>query len=341
LKGTARVCRKLNIEHAEACTGFEFGKQRAVPILTGVVVAVENEDMVIDAWEADEAEKAKKEADKREKLVLGLWKKFMGGLRIVERMKAEYGEEVELPVKKPEPAPKPKPKEKTSEWEVFHCHSDFEGGFLREDEPAGGGFVRDAPQTHQDADDEDMAGGFFAASQEEPVHGDLTIDHGDKKTEQRTLVADTSYQTPISLTSALQNPVDEEDEQSDHNESMDVDNPQEDSEADDLPKTATTRPSRGRPRGRAIKSTPSTSARKRKSIPAASSDEDVDPPPSTRAAPKRKAARKSDAKVKSHFFAEGSEVETDLTDLTDRMSPKKKGAGRGRGRGRGRGKARG
>jgi xeroderma pigmentosum group C-complementing protein len=341
LKGTARVCRKLNIEHAEACTGFEFGKQRAVPILTGVVVAVENEDMVIDAWEADEAEKAKKEADKREKLVLSLWKKFMGGLRIVERMKAEYGEEVELPVKKPEPAPKPKPKEKTSEWEVFQSHSDFEGGFLREDEPAGGGFVRDAPQTQQDADDEDMAGGFFAASQEEPVHGDLTIDHGDKKTEQRTLVADTSYQTPISLTSALQNPVDEEDEQSDHNESMDVDNAQEDSEADDLLKTATTRPSRGRPRGRAIKSTPLTSARKRKSIPAASSDEDADPPPSTRAAPKRKAARKSDAKVKSHFFAEGSEVETDLTDLTDRMSPKKKGARRGRGRGRGRGKARG
>ena len=51
LKGTARICRKLNIDYAEACTGFEFGKQRAVPVIVGVVVAVENEDLVIDAWE--------------------------------------------------------------------------------------------------------------------------------------------------------------------------------------------------------------------------------------------------------------------------------------------------
>jgi xeroderma pigmentosum group C-complementing protein len=332
LKGTARICRKLNIEHAEACTGFEFGKQRAVPILTGVVVAVENEDMVIDAWEVDEAEKAKKEADKREKLVLTLWKKFMSGLRIVERMKAEYGEEVELPVKKAQPAPKTKSKDKASEWEVFQNHSDFEGGFLREDEPADGCFIRDAPKAQHDADDEDMAGGFFAASQEEPADGGLTIDHGDKKTKQRTSIADTSYQTPISLTSALQNPATADDESSDHNEPTAAENPQDATDSDaPLKPNRQSISTRGRPRGRA---TPSTSSRKRKSILADSSDEDA-PPPSTRAPPKRKAARKSDAKVKSHFFAEGSEGETDLTDMTDRNSPKKKGAGRGRGRGRG------
>jgi xeroderma pigmentosum group C-complementing protein len=340
LKGTARICRKLNIEHAEACTGFEFGKQRAVPILTGVVVAVENEDMVIDAWEVDEAEKAKKEADKREKLVLSLWKKFMSGLRIVERMKAEYGEEVELPVKKAEPAPKTKRKEKASEWEVFQNHSDFEGGFLREDEPADSGFVCDTPKAQHDTEDEDMAGGFFAASQEDPVHGDLTIDHGDKKADQRTAIADTLHQTPISLTSALQKPTEEDHEDSDHNEPMAIDETQvaSDSDAPLKPRRKSTS-TRGRPRGRATKSTPSTSTRKRKSILADSSDEDA--PSSTRATPKRQAARKSDAKVKSHFFAEGSEAETDMTDLTDRNSPKKKGAARGRGRGRGRGKAKG
>jgi xeroderma pigmentosum group C-complementing protein len=360
LRGTARICRKLNIEHAEACTGFEFGKQRAVPILTGVVVAVENEDMVIDAWEIDEAEKAKKEADKREKLVLSLWKKFMSGLRIVERMKAEYGEDVELPAKPIKQPTKSEPGEKNSEWEVFQNHTDFEGGFLRGDEPADGGFIREEPPQHQH--DEDMAGGFFAASQEDPAHGDLVIDHGDKKVEERNPDADTSYQTPISLTSALQKPVDESADESERSEPMDIDELQENSEDDERQKPASTRrqssstrPVRGRPRGRAAKFTPSTSTstRKRKSMLVDSSDEEDKndsslsdartPPPSTRSAPKRRAARKSDAMVKSHFFADGSEGETDLTDMTDRTSPKKrgKGSGRGRGRGRGRGKVKG
>jgi xeroderma pigmentosum group C-complementing protein len=358
LRGTARICRKLNIEHAEACTGFEFGKQRAVPILTGVVVAVENEDMVIDAWEIDEAEKAKKEADKREKLVLSLWKKFLSGLRIVERMKAEYGEDVELPAKTVKPIPKPEPSGENPEWEVFQNHTDFEGGFLRGDEPADGRFVRE--ESAQQQHDEDMAGGFFAASQEDPVHGDLVIDHGDKKAEQRTAIAESSYQTPISLISALQKPGNEDADVSDGDEPMDIDDLQENSEDDEPHKPSSTRrqssssrPARGRPRGRAAKPTPSTSTstRERKSILIDSSDEEDKnnsslsdartPPPSTRSAPKRKAARKSDAMVKSHFFAEGSEGETDLTDMTDRTSPKKRGKTSGRGRGRGRGKAKG
>tara|TARA_R110002003_G_scaffold197_7_gene15390 strand:+ start:8934 stop:12296 length:3363 start_codon:yes stop_codon:yes gene_type:complete len=346
LKGTARICRKLNIEHAEACTGFEFGKQRAVPVLTGVVVAAENEDMVIDAWEVEEAEKARKEAEKREKLVLGLWKKFMSGLRIVERMKAEYGDDVVLPAKQPEPTPKARPKEKASEWEIFQNQEDFEGGFLRDDGPPEPRSARQSPV--RVPHDEGMAGGFFAASQDEPEHGDLTIDHGEKEPGMRTTVAETSYQTPISLTSALQQPVDEASDASRAAEDTESDQAEHSEEA--MPpkppsrrKSAASQPSRGRVRGRAGKATPA-SARKRKSILADSSGEEdtgssrsvpaLDPP-STRSAPKRKAARKSDAQVKSHFFAEGSEGETDLTDLTDRASPRKKKAGRGRGKAKG------
>jgi len=92
LKGTARVCRDLNISHAEACTGFEFGKRMAIPILTGVVVAEENEDAVIDLWQERDAEKKRKEDTKREAQMLGLWRKFVMGMRIVERMKAEYAD---------------------------------------------------------------------------------------------------------------------------------------------------------------------------------------------------------------------------------------------------------
>lgn len=353
LKGTARICRKLNIEHAEACTGFEFGKQRAVPILTGVVVATENEDMVIDAWEVEEAEKARKEADKREKLVLGLWKKFMSGLRIVERMKAEYGEDVELPAKQSMPAPKAKPKEAESQWEVFQNHDDFEGGFLRDDgPPAPASPHREPKHVHSD---EEMGGGFFPASQEEPEHGDLTIDHGEETAATRTSVADTSYQTPISLSSAVQNrdPIPRAVESEiDFDISMPSASNRQKGSDDPTPPPPSSKTTRGRPKPRTTKPTPSSSTRKRRSIiDPPSSDEEQEAeeviPSSTRSAPRRRAARKSDAMVKSHFFAEGSDGETDLTDLTDltdRASPKKKERGKsvrgkGRGRARGRGKS--
>ena len=68
LRGTAKICKRLDIDFAEACTGFEFGNKRAVPVLTGVVVAKENEGAVRDAWRIEQAEKSKKEAMKREKI---------------------------------------------------------------------------------------------------------------------------------------------------------------------------------------------------------------------------------------------------------------------------------
>ena len=46
LKSTVRICKRLDIDFAEAVTGFEFGKQRAVPVITGVVVAKEHEHAV-------------------------------------------------------------------------------------------------------------------------------------------------------------------------------------------------------------------------------------------------------------------------------------------------------
>jgi xeroderma pigmentosum group C-complementing protein len=151
LRGTARICKKLNIDYAEACTGFEFGKQRAVPVLTGVVVAAENEDLVIDAWEADQEQKAAKEADKKEKFILGQWKKFFVGLRTIHRLKREYGDEAELPV--PTKTGSTGAGIKKNEWDVVNEHEDFEGGFLRDDQgqQAGGGFVQD---------DDNMAGGL-------------------------------------------------------------------------------------------------------------------------------------------------------------------------------------
>ena len=89
--GTVRVCKKLGIDYAEAVTGFEFGSKMAAPVIQGVVVAAENEDLLKDAWRADAAEKQKREQLKAEKRILQTWRKFLFGLRITERVREEYG----------------------------------------------------------------------------------------------------------------------------------------------------------------------------------------------------------------------------------------------------------
>ncbi|KAJ5112604.1 Rad4 beta-hairpin domain 1 [Penicillium argentinense] len=89
--GTVRLCKKLGIDYAEAVTGFEFGSKMAVPVIQGVVVAAENEDLLKDAWRVDAAEKRKREELKAEKRILQTWRKFLFGLRINERVREEYG----------------------------------------------------------------------------------------------------------------------------------------------------------------------------------------------------------------------------------------------------------
>jgi xeroderma pigmentosum group C-complementing protein len=91
LSGTVRICKKLGIDYAEAVTGFEFGSKMAVPVIQGVVIAAENEELLRDAWRIDAEEKRKREELKAEKRILQTWRKFLFGLRIMERVQEEYG----------------------------------------------------------------------------------------------------------------------------------------------------------------------------------------------------------------------------------------------------------
>jgi len=72
-------------------TGFEFKSRRAIPVVGGVVIAAENEEMVLDAWRAEEAMRVEREATKKQNEVLGRWKKFLAGLRIRQRINNVYG----------------------------------------------------------------------------------------------------------------------------------------------------------------------------------------------------------------------------------------------------------
>ncbi|RGP80882.1 xeroderma pigmentosum group c-complementing [Fusarium longipes] len=91
-RGAMRVCKKLQIDYAEAVVDFEFGHRMAVPVIQGVVIAEENHDMVLVELEKDEAERARKEDEKRRKRVLTQWRRFLMGMRIAERIRQEYGE---------------------------------------------------------------------------------------------------------------------------------------------------------------------------------------------------------------------------------------------------------
>ncbi|MCJ1239617.1 hypothetical protein MMC14_007615 [Varicellaria rhodocarpa] len=163
LRSTMKICKRLGIDFAEAVTGFEFGNKRAVPVITGVVVAVENEDVIIDAWEKDEEERKIKEEGKREKMALGMWRKFLMGLRIVERIREEYGDEEGAHLKEEmnpftnkNKKPRNEPVHSTIENE-----DEMSGGFLPDiddDTLEGGGFF---PEGHDEEEVDNHRRGDF------------------------------------------------------------------------------------------------------------------------------------------------------------------------------------
>lgn len=207
LKGSAKICRKLAVDYAEACTGFEFGKQRAVPVLTGVVVAEEHEDLVRDAWKTEQVEIKRKEDTKRTGVALGVWRKFLMGLRIVERMKVEYqdagGEESNPFVRRAK---------KDAAVDAGNFEDSGAGGFFRpghEEEEVPQHRKKDA--TMHDVE-EDGGGGFLVEDEGDNADVDmdagggfLVEDNGDTSAR-----ASTSATTPMSLQDMHKNVPDDE-----------------------------------------------------------------------------------------------------------------------------------
>lgn len=138
-RGAVKVCKKLGIDYAEAVVDFEFGHRMAVPVIRGIVIAEEYYDQVMEQLEKDEAERARKEDEKRRKAALGKWRKFIMGMRIVERIREEYGEV-------------------SADVSVFG-HNKGPGSIRNEP----------APQAH---DNEETAGGFLPEGYEEEEEND-------------------------------------------------------------------------------------------------------------------------------------------------------------------------
>ncbi|XP_060095641.1 DNA repair protein complementing XP-C cells isoform X2 [Heteronotia binoei] len=92
-----RVARKLDIDCVPAVTGFDFHGGYSHPVTEGYVICEEYKEVLVAAWENEEAEREKKEKEKQEKRVLGNWKLLVKGVLIRERLKKRYSTKNEAP----------------------------------------------------------------------------------------------------------------------------------------------------------------------------------------------------------------------------------------------------
>ena len=95
----SRAARILGIDYADALTGFEFRGRHGTAILKGIVVAIEYREAVEAVIEGFLHERAQAEEEARILAALKMWKRFLVGLRIKQRVSTYEvegeGEEVE------------------------------------------------------------------------------------------------------------------------------------------------------------------------------------------------------------------------------------------------------
>lgn len=125
-----------------------------MPVTEGIVVAEENGDLLRDAWRTEEAEKKKRADGKREQAALAMWRRFLMGLKILARLRKEYGDADDGGVDiNPFTASKSNQISgnqpfRTNE-RMTNNETEEDAGFFREDESheMGGGFIKDEKET--------------------------------------------------------------------------------------------------------------------------------------------------------------------------------------------------
>lgn len=106
----------LGIDYAPALTGFKFSGRKGTAVLSGVVVPAEAEEAVRAVIAGMEELEAEAEAERKARVALRWWKRFLMGLRIRERIWANVD---------------------PNEEKDGVTNGDEEGGFAREDKGKG------------------------------------------------------------------------------------------------------------------------------------------------------------------------------------------------------------
>ncbi|KAL9087757.1 MAG: hypothetical protein Q9165_006524 [Trypethelium subeluteriae] len=82
----SRAARLIDIDYADAVTDFEFKGRRGTAVTQGIVVAEEHAAAVEAVLECMEYAREQSEEDVRSLLALRMWKKFLVGLRVMQRV---------------------------------------------------------------------------------------------------------------------------------------------------------------------------------------------------------------------------------------------------------------
>ena len=83
---TARAARILGIDYSDAVTGFEFRGRHGTAVVNGAIVAADYREAVEEVIRGFEDERAEAEDRRRSLEALRMWKRFLAGLRIRERI---------------------------------------------------------------------------------------------------------------------------------------------------------------------------------------------------------------------------------------------------------------
>ena len=82
----ARAAYIIGVDYAPALTGFQFKGRQGTAVLTGIVVAEEFQDAIYAAIEGMEDVQQELEDERRAAVALRMWRRFIMGLRIRERI---------------------------------------------------------------------------------------------------------------------------------------------------------------------------------------------------------------------------------------------------------------
>lgn len=176
-RGTVRVCKRLEIDYAEAVVDFEFGHRMAVPVIQGVVIAEEYHDRVMEELAKDEAERNRKEDEKRRKAALAMWRKFLMGMRIMERIRQDYGDT-------------------KGDIEVFGHDQGPTNNNADEDEDMAGGFLPEGYESEGEKEAHQVSG-FFPVVDEDDDDGEDTLQVEHNEPTQQSAKEHPSHQPTI------------------------------------------------------------------------------------------------------------------------------------------------
>ena len=155
---TSRAARILGIDYADAVTGFSFTGRHGTAITSGAVVATEYQEAVGEVIQAFEDERIQAEEERRSLEALKMWKRFLVGLRIRERIEG-YDIEGERDIAR-----------KYDMEEAEDDDEDNAGGFLPDreaDEPAQPTATAMPTRNLSGSSNDDEGGGFLAPQEEE------------------------------------------------------------------------------------------------------------------------------------------------------------------------------